>query len=191
MKLSLVVLNAGKASGQVISIPIPQFVIGRDPECNLRPASALVSKKHCCLLTRSSGVIVRDYDSTNGTFVNDIPVKGEALLNNDDILKVGPLTFRVAIEGKLESKTPTPPAKRGDDDVAALLLEMDDAASTVGPASLSEVPDGSTVMDLPAQLPGATPTPPTGAPKKPEPKRADTAQDAAKAILAKFGKRGR
>ena len=47
MKLSLLVLTPGKMEGKSIPITIPQFVIGRDPQCNLRPASALISKRHC------------------------------------------------------------------------------------------------------------------------------------------------
>ena len=40
MKLSLVVLTAGKQEGKVLPIGLQQFLIGRDPQCHLRPASA-------------------------------------------------------------------------------------------------------------------------------------------------------
>ena len=75
MKLSLVVVNAGKASGQTIPIKISRFVIGRDPDCNLRPASAMISKKHCAVLVKNGKVTLRDFDSTNGTFLNDHQVR--------------------------------------------------------------------------------------------------------------------
>ena len=78
MNLSLVVLNAGKAAGQVVPVPVPEFVVGRDAECNLRPASILISKKHCAIVTRGEEAFVCDFGSTNGTFVNDKPVHGEA-----------------------------------------------------------------------------------------------------------------
>jgi pSer/pThr/pTyr-binding forkhead associated (FHA) protein len=98
MKVSLVVLSAGKASGQAIPITLPQFVIGRDPQCNLRPASPLISKTHCAVKIRQGNVYVEDYGSTNGTFLNDQPVKGEVLTKDGDILKAGPLTFRVTVQ---------------------------------------------------------------------------------------------
>ena len=47
---------------------------------------------------RDGKVYVRDFDSTNGTFVNDQPVKGEVELHHDDKLKIGPLLFAVRIE---------------------------------------------------------------------------------------------
>src|SRR5437867_11833894 len=98
MKLSLVVLNQGKSESQRIPITLPQFIIGRDPQCNLRPASAVISKRHCALLTKGGKVFVRDFDSTNGTFINEKPIKGEAELKNEDVMKIGLLSFRVVIE---------------------------------------------------------------------------------------------
>src|SRR5581483_10389856 len=98
MKLSLMVLNAGNASGQAIPITIPQFIIGRDPRCNLRPASAMISKQHCALIIKDGKVYLKDFDSTNGTFVNDQQIKGAVGLKNGDVIKVGPLTFQIVLE---------------------------------------------------------------------------------------------
>src|SRR5947209_20011582 len=99
MKMSLVVMTAGKTAGQSIPIPSAQFIIGRDPQCNLRPGSAMISKRHCALLMKNNRAFLRDFDSTNGTFLNNQPVKGEVPLNDGDILKVVPLEFKVASEG--------------------------------------------------------------------------------------------
>ena len=59
----------------------------------------MISKRHCAVLVKNEQVFLRDFDSTNGTFVNDQQVKGEVPLNNGDVLKVGPLSFKVVIEG--------------------------------------------------------------------------------------------
>ena len=45
---------------------------------------------------KDTRIFVRDFDSTNGTRINDRPVKGEQELYDQDKLMVGPLTFRVA-----------------------------------------------------------------------------------------------
>jgi hypothetical protein len=45
MKLSLIVLTPGKMEGKTIPIRLPQFLIGRDPQCHLRSASSLISKR--------------------------------------------------------------------------------------------------------------------------------------------------
>jgi len=205
MKLSLVVLTSGKSEGKEIPIALSQFVIGRDPECHLRPASALISKRHCALLIRGEKIFLRDFDSTNGTFLNDQPVKGEVEVKHDDRLKVGPLLFTVKIEATapapVNRPTPTPPVKKpatsdanDDDSIAAMLLELQDGSGAGTGDGSGDVPEGSTVMDMPAPVPppdesGASPT--TTAKDKDKKKNDGNTSSAAKAILEKYMKRPR
>ncbi|MCI0685164.1 MAG: FHA domain-containing protein [Gemmataceae bacterium] len=205
MKVSLVVATAGKSLGQVIPITLAQFVIGRDPQCNLRPASALISKRHCAILTKSGQVFVRDFDSTNGTFINDQPVKGELPLQHDDVLKVGPLAFKVQIEGAASISKPTPPpqsaASADDEAAAAMLLGLQDDTGAGGEGNAgsdSAVPSGSTVFDLPNPVTGTGEAPAAGsddknaAAKKPDAKAAAaSASKAAESLLAKYTRRQR
>src|SRR5262245_56454621 len=109
MKLSLLVLTSGKQEGKVLEIKLPQFLIGRDPQCHLRPASALISKRHCALIQKEGKVFIRDFGSTNGTYVNDERVEGERELHHDDQLKVGPVAFSIRLEPT--ASTPAPPTK--------------------------------------------------------------------------------
>src|SRR5262249_31917803 len=120
----------GKMEGNTIPIRQPEFLIGRDAQCHLRPASELISKRHCALRICDECVFVRDFDSTNGTQINGIPIKGEATICNGDLLKIGPLEFRVVVEAFAPRSNPTslPPTARTDEDEAAasLLLLADD-----------------------------------------------------------------
>src|SRR5215468_10989379 len=108
MKFSLLVLTPGKQEGKAIDIKLPQFLIGRDSQCHLRPASPLISKRHCALIQRDNKAFIRDFDSTNGTFVNDEPVKGECELHHGDQLKVGPIHFTVRLEQDAPAPAKTP-----------------------------------------------------------------------------------
>jgi pSer/pThr/pTyr-binding forkhead associated (FHA) protein len=210
MKLSLVVLTPGPSEGKVVPITPAQFVIGRDPGCQLRPASIHISKRHCALLKRDNKVFVRDFGSTNGTFVNDRQIRGEIELLDGDQLRVGPLLFGVKVEpAPVNRPTPLPPTKEttqkvapapapegsptespaaagNEEDAAAMLLSMQDGDVPPGSAS-PQVPEGSTVFDLPA---------PTDAEKaakekeKPKQPTGDTST-AAKTILEKYLKRPR
>ncbi len=203
MKISLMVLSSGKAAGKALSITSAQFIIGRDPECNLRPASAMISKRHCAVIVKDDQVTLRDFDSTNGSFVNDQQIKGEVPLKDGDIIKVGPLSFKVVIEAeapaaKSTPKLTPPPAVSdiSDDDAAAAALlaveENGNVSITSADTGADAVPGGTTVMDIPA-IAG-----PEGGEAKPGEKKtagkkhaAGAAQDAAKAILDKIrtGKR--
>jgi pSer/pThr/pTyr-binding forkhead associated (FHA) protein len=161
MKVSLVVMNPGKTEGHAIPITLSQFIIGRDPQCNLRPASPVISKRHCAILVKNGKVTLRDFDSTNGTFIGENQVKGEVPLDNDNILKVGPLTFKVVIERPVTVEKPTPPpAKKlpgSEDDVANMLLSLQEDDVETADEEPGNVPGGSTVMDVKA-MPAMTTT---------------------------------
>lgn len=202
MKISLMVLSSGKAAGKALPITSAQFIIGRDPECNLRPASAMISKRHCAVIVKDDQATFRDFDSTNGSFVNDEQIKGEVPLKDGDIIKVGPLSFKVVIEAetpaaKASPKLTPPPAVSDisdDDAAAAALLAVEENGNvniTSAETGADAVPGGTTVMDIPA-IAGAEGEAKPGEKKSAGKKHAaGAAQDAAKAILDKLrtGKR--
>ena len=94
MDVRLVVAN-GKYSGKSIRVTGPKFFIGRGEDCNLRPASDLVSRHHCVLIVDGEYFAVRDLGSKNGTFVNGQRVRTETPLKDGDHLLVGVLEFVV------------------------------------------------------------------------------------------------
>ncbi len=112
MKVNLIVIAAGPNQGRAIPIGGEKFVIGRDPECNLRPASSAVSKQHCAILIREGKVYVQDLSSTNGTVINGSVVTGEVEVANGDSLKLGPLEFKLDIAPikRRTDSTPLPEA---------------------------------------------------------------------------------
>lgn len=90
------VMQAGEDPGRVIPIEADEFVIGRDPSCQLQLSTERVSHRHCRILKRGGRVVVEDLHSTNGTAVND-RVVGVVELSDGDRLRVGPASFRVSI----------------------------------------------------------------------------------------------
>jgi pSer/pThr/pTyr-binding forkhead associated (FHA) protein len=97
MDLKLTVIVGGKA-GQEIRVTGPKFFIGRAEDCQLKPRSDLISRHHCVLVVEDRLVAVRDFGSKNGTYVNGDRVSVEQPLNDGDLLKVGPLEFKVSIK---------------------------------------------------------------------------------------------
>jgi pSer/pThr/pTyr-binding forkhead associated (FHA) protein len=120
MKVSLVVAS-GAHQGKFIQIVGPQFLIGRDAGCNLRPASQAISKTHCGVLVRDGQVFVKDFGSTNGTLINDVLVRSaEVAVANGATLKLGPLDFIVRIEVAAPQPDGTPLPAATPEAVAAL-----------------------------------------------------------------------
>lgn len=48
-----------------------------------------VSRRHASVTATADGVVVRDFDSTNGTFVDDVPVTGEVTVRPPAVLRLG------------------------------------------------------------------------------------------------------
>jgi pSer/pThr/pTyr-binding forkhead associated (FHA) protein len=95
----------GIHDGRKIAIAVPEFLIGRDPKCHLRPASNDVSRLHCAIVQRAGVVFLRDYGSSNGTYLNKrMLVHGEMQLEDGDLIQVGPLTFQLVVSGEPETK---------------------------------------------------------------------------------------
>jgi hypothetical protein len=61
------------------------MVVGRHPDCDARPRSIRVSRRHCCLTAVDGAVIVRDLGSTNGTRINGRRVEAGRLRPGDEL----------------------------------------------------------------------------------------------------------
>jgi pSer/pThr/pTyr-binding forkhead associated (FHA) protein len=100
----LVVLSAGM-TGRTHELKADKTTIGRVEDNTFQIAEASVSSHHCEVLLRGSEVVVRDLNSTNGTFINGEKVT-ESTLKPSQILRLG------QIELRLETDTSAAPAKK-------------------------------------------------------------------------------
>lgn len=89
----------GKQHGSHIPLQTKIFLVGREPDCQLRPSSESVSRHHCVFTLDDFSVRLRDLGSTNGTFVNGQRVQGQAILQPGDRILIGKLEFEIVIEG--------------------------------------------------------------------------------------------
>ncbi len=69
-------------------------LIGRASDCEITLAAAQLSRHHAQLNLNSGVLSVKDLDSSNGTFVNDVRVS-ESLVKHGDELRFGALSFSV------------------------------------------------------------------------------------------------
>lgn len=90
MEAKLVVVG-GSATRSEVKLKLP-MTIGRTKEAGLSIAHPMVSRLHCTLYELDGAVVIRDNNSSNGTFINDQKIS-ESVLQPGDKLTVGPLTF--------------------------------------------------------------------------------------------------
>lgn len=105
MELKLKILG-GRNAGHEISVPGPTFLIGRADECQLRPKSEYVSRRHASIELDESKALICDLGSRTGTFVNGqlISPKQAVELANGDTVKIGPIEFGVAMKFSVSGK---------------------------------------------------------------------------------------
>jgi pSer/pThr/pTyr-binding forkhead associated (FHA) protein len=99
----LVVLNEGLA-GQSFELKSDKTTVGRVEDNHFQLPVGSVSSHHCEILLQGSEVVVRDLNSTNGTFINGQQVTKEGVLKPGQTLKLG------QVEIRLENGAPAPGA---------------------------------------------------------------------------------
>ena len=102
--LKLVVLSPGM-TGRTQELKADKTTIGRLEDNTFQIAEPSVSSHHCEVLLRGSEVVVRDLNSTNGTYISGEKVT-ESVLKPGQILRLG------QIEMRLETDAAGAPAKK-------------------------------------------------------------------------------
>ena len=82
-----------------------RFTIGRDAACDLVLANLSVSRWHAGLKRCSSGWLLDDLGSTNGTRLNGWRVTEPVPVRPGDRVSFGPLTFVLAVPGSVPAST--------------------------------------------------------------------------------------
>jgi hypothetical protein len=98
----LVILSQG-LNGRTHELKVEKTTIGRVEDNSFQIAEPSVSSHHCEVLLRGNEVVIKDLNSTNGTFINDEKIS-ESVLKPGQTLRLG------QIEMRLENGAPAPAA---------------------------------------------------------------------------------
>jgi len=193
--IAKLIVTSGKSAGRPIAIKRGKLLIGRAEECDVRPLSEEVSRRHCAVLVGPADVWVEDLGSRNGTFVNGEKIAAKTRVGDGDVIRVGSLELQVSCSD--------PAARAGsDNDVSKWLLTDDSAADSaitatggdttqVLPAAVTDKPSHAEQVAEPTGAPigpktaGANGQRPGLLPREPK-KKADSSRDAAAEALKKF-----
>jgi pSer/pThr/pTyr-binding forkhead associated (FHA) protein len=97
----LVVLSAGM-TGRTHELKADKTTIGRVEDNSFQIAEPSVSSHHCEVLLRGGEVVVRDLNSTNGTYINEEKITERALKTNQ-ILRLGQIEMRLEADAPAAS----------------------------------------------------------------------------------------
>lgn len=115
--------QSGPISGQCFPVRGDAFTVGRNTDMDLSLSVPTVSSQHAELVPLPpSRLLLRDLNSTNGTFVNGERVNGEIEVGVDDIIQFADVTIR------LQQQRPTVESRTLAEDVydqALALVQLD------------------------------------------------------------------
>ncbi|MGL4420039.1 MAG: FHA domain-containing protein, partial [Gemmataceae bacterium] len=165
--------------------------------CQLRPASQAVSKQHCAIVVRGTQVFLKDFGSTNGTFLNDTQLEPntEVELAVGARVRVGPLDLTVQFNpsAKPSDSTPLPEVLKSVNPGSGTLSSPAAAGLKAAVGSGAKPPSSAGTKPVPVTTAGSKPViPPVPAPKPipipvPKPVAMDDDGDAAAAMLLGMG----
>ena len=89
----LVILNQGM-TGRTFELQIERTTVGRVEDNTFQIADASVSSHHAEILLRGSDIVIRDLNSTNGTFINNEKIS-EVALKSGQTLRFGQVELKI------------------------------------------------------------------------------------------------
>jgi pSer/pThr/pTyr-binding forkhead associated (FHA) protein len=104
---TLEIINEGLLKGTRFRLERPVVSVGRNPHNDVKLDDDTVSGSHATLTRRTSGWVIVDQGSTNGTYVHGERVTGERQLSGDTELRFGGVRtiFRPVAVGESDGKS--------------------------------------------------------------------------------------
>jgi len=97
------VMIVGTEIGKRIALEQPSLVLGRSSSADVHLDLDNVSRSHATIERTKQGWILKDLDSTNGTFVNELGVR-ERMLRDGDQIRIGRATLKFLTSGNVEAQ---------------------------------------------------------------------------------------
>ena len=139
----LVVLSAG-LNGRSHELNVDKTTIGRVDDNSFQVADPSVSSHHCEVLLRGNEVVIRDLNSTNGTFINGEKIS-ESVLKVGQTLRLGQIELQLLTEGMpmptATATSPPPPAAASA--AAPARKPIDQTTAMRRGVSLNELSEGA------------------------------------------------
>ena len=132
----LVLLSAGLA-GRTYDLTVEKTTVGRLEDNMIQIPEPSVSSHHCEVLLRGEEVVVRDLNSTNGTYIDGEKIT-EKVLKPGQTLRLGQIEMRLetGAPGAAPAPPPPPPKKVADQTLAMTrgvsLNELEQGTRTTG-----------------------------------------------------------
>ena len=92
----------GPDMGRRFALSRSEITLGRGADCDIQVDRDSVSRKHARVFRSGDAWMVEDLQSTNGSYVNDVPVT-RSVMRDSDFLKIGSAIFKFLAGSGIEA----------------------------------------------------------------------------------------
>src|SRR5262245_3999514 len=95
---------SGPLAGETLQLGDSEHTIGRDETNRIALADPAVSPVQCAITRTNLGLLLKDFDATNPTFVNGLPAS-DRILSNGDQIQIGSSLLVLSVTAPEENHT--------------------------------------------------------------------------------------
>ena len=157
--MKIMYLN-GALTGQTMELPAAGVTIGRESDNTIQLPMGGVSRYHAKIERDAAGNwLIRDLGSTNGTFVDDVPVIGVSPLSAGSVITIGDQLLRCVDSSAAPARNPAPAAPSTQSQQSAFFFRPQNTTSSIpsDPAPVREQPKPAPAQDVPVAAPAEVP----------------------------------
>ena len=122
-------VNNGPEAGKKYELTLPEYILGRHPECTIVIDVGAVSRHHCKVFKENEQYWVEDLKSRNGTFVNEQQLANKHRLADGDQVRVCDVSFTFNGEPQL-SAAPNPFGSKLDESSFRAVIDEDESSGS-------------------------------------------------------------
>lgn len=84
----ILIANSGELQGQRWTLDREEFIMGRGADSDVVVPDRQVSRHHALIRSTSTGFVIEDLGSKNGTHLNGVKIPGPVLLQDGDVIQI-------------------------------------------------------------------------------------------------------
>lgn len=94
----VLIFHSGVNAGRRVVLDREEVILGRDQSADIVVDDRQVSRQHVRIAQHSEGYLIEDLNSKNGTWVNDMPLKGAIALKDGDVIELAKISRLMFLE---------------------------------------------------------------------------------------------
>ena len=143
--MAKLVIQSADQKGRSYELNVDKTTVGRVDDNTFQIADASVSSHHCEILLRGTDVVIKDLNSTNGTFINEDKIS-ESILKPGQKLRLGQIELSLETSDGPVPAAPAPaeaPAPSSGSTTGTTRKQVDQTVVMKRGVSLNELEQGT------------------------------------------------